>query len=318
MARSIPGQLGDASYRPSGEQSGGPNLQLRDQLFLVLGLGKGARVSLWTHPDFDQDLVYMAPDPHSPRRSEHKRAVLIPPEVAVALRVARLARSLSPAQEAAACHVPVTLVLGLEAGHTTGTADESDVLTAVGRIATFLGFPPGTPASEILRAWSSAYAGQLGPDIELPEPLAPTQPLPLVSQPGKAPAGSATGPSDISQESRPWSRRSGPRSPPPPAEPLPELAPRRARARRLLLGALCAAAIAVVGVAGTFGAREAGLLGRDQRHSASSASSPHFTRGLKASSPLVQKTSTGTAQATYAVSSSSYELTVHARTARRG
>ncbi len=178
-------------------------------------------------PDFDQDTVYVGPDPNGPEPSGHQRALLIPPEAAIALREARLARSLSPAEEAASCHVPVTLVLGLEAGRTTEFVDEDDLLTTVERIATFLGFPPGLAASDILRAWSSAYARRLG-DIELPVPLAPTQPLPLVSQPGRYPARSATDSPDISQGSRPGSRRSRPRSPPRPAEPLPGLAKRRA------------------------------------------------------------------------------------------
>jgi hypothetical protein len=214
---------------------------------------------------------------------------------------------LSPAQEAASCHVPVTLVLGLEAGRTTEFVDEDDLLTTVERIATFLGFPPGLAASDILRAWSSAYARHLG-DVELPVPLAPTQPLPLVSQPGPHPARSATNSPDISQGSRPGSRRTRPRSPPRPAGPFPGLARRRAPARRVMLGAL--SAIAVVGVAATVGAREAGLLGKNQRRPASSTSSPTLTGRPKASSPLLEKTSTGTAQTTYAVSASSYVLTV--------
>lgn len=260
-------------------------------------------------PDFDQDGVGVAPDPHGRAPVEHKQALLIPPEVATALREARLARSLSPAQEAASCHVPLALVLGLEAGHTTEFVDEADLLTTIGRIATFLGFPPGTPASDILRAWSSAYARQLGPEIQLPEPLAPTQPLPLVSQPERSPARSATGSPDTSQGTRSRSHRSGPRSPPSPAERRPELAKRRARERRALLGALCGTAIAVVGVAAAFGAREAGLLGRYPGHSGpGSSASP--TRGLTPTSPLLQHTSTGTAQATYTVSASSYKLTL--------
>ncbi len=261
-------------------------------------------------PDFDQDVLYAGPGPDGPGPGEHQRALLIPHDVSIALREARLARSLSPAQEAASCHVPVTLVLGLEAGHTTEFVDEADLLTTVGRIATFLGFAPGTPASDILRAWSSAYAGYLGPDIQLPEPLDPTQPLPLVSQAGRSPGPLATGPLEISQGSTPRPRRSGPRSPLPPAEPLREPAKRRPPARRALLGAMCAAAILVVGVAATFGAREAGLLGTDQRHSDRSASSAGRTRHVKTSSPLLQSTSTGTAQATYAVGASSYELTL--------
>lgn len=258
-------------------------------------------------PHFDQDTVYVGPDPDGPEPSGQQRAILIPGEVAVALRAARLARSLSPAQEAASCHVPLTLVLGLEAGHTTEFVDEADLLTTVGRIATFLGFPPGTPASDILRAWSSAYTTHLGPDVELPEPLDPTQPLP---QAGRSVARSSGGSPGTSQGSRPRSGRPEPVSRPQPAEPLPAPAKRRAPAGRALLGALCVAGIVVVGVAATFGAREAGLFAKGPRHSGPPASSAPPTRGLKASAPLLRNTSTGAAQATYQVSASSYELTL--------
>jgi hypothetical protein len=259
--------------------------------------------------DFDQNVVHVAPALHGPGAGERERSLLVPPEVAVALRTARLARSLSPAQEAASCHVPATLILGLEAGRTTEFRDEADLLTTVERIATFLGFPPGTPTADILRAWSSAYGRQLGTEMGLPEPLAPTQPLPLVSHQGSAPARSAPGSPDFSQGG-PGPRRSGSRSPPLPAEPSPPSVRRRARSPRALLVALCAGAIAVVGVGATFGVLEAGLFGRDHGHSGPSTSSLPAERSLQASSPLLQKTSTGSGQATYAVAASSYELTV--------
>jgi hypothetical protein len=77
-----------------------------------------------------------------------------------------------------------------------------------------------------------------------------------------------------------------------------------------LLVALGAAAIVVVGVAATLAVIEHRLYGKNQGHSGSSASSLRPAPSHEASSPLLQNTSTGTGQATYAVSASSYELTV--------
>jgi hypothetical protein len=261
-------------------------------------------------PDLEQNVVHVAPVPGGGGPVERKRPLLVPPEVAAELKAARLARSLSPAQEAALCHVPATLILGLEAGHATEFRDEAELLTTVDRIATFLGFPPGTPAADILQAWSSAYAAEMGSEMELVAPLAPTQPLPLVSQQGRGPAYSAGGAPDFSQGSRQWSRPFERRSPSAPAEPLSPLAKRRARVPRARLVGLCAAVVAVAGVAGTFGALEAGILGSGQRHSGSSASTLRPAPRHEASPPLMHKTSTGTGLATYAVSRSSYELTV--------
>ncbi|HTT91778.1 MAG TPA: hypothetical protein VMF65_19650 [Acidimicrobiales bacterium] len=259
--------------------------------------------------DFDQNVVHMARAQRGPGPGEPERHLFVPPEVAVALKAARLARALSPAEEAASCYVPSTLILGLEAGHATGFRDEADLLTTVERIATFLGFPPGTSSADILRAWSSAYARQLGGEPDLAEPLAPTQPLPLVSQQGKAAGRSAASSADSVQANRGRSRPSG-RGSREPGEPLAPPVKRPARARRALIVASGAAAIVVVGVAVTLALRPPGPHGSDRGHSGSAASSLSSTQSQAAGSPLLKQTSTGAGQATYAVSASSYELTV--------
>lgn len=259
-------------------------------------------------PDFDQNVVQTASVRYGPVPGERGRALVVPAEVAAALKAARLARSMSPAQEAASCHVPATLILSLEAGQTTEFRDENDLLMTVERVATFLGFPPGSPVVDILRAWSSAYATQSGSEIELREPLAPTQPLPLVSQPGSGLAHSVPGYGDASRASRPWSQSSGRGARQVPAEASPPPVRRQARGRRRLLVAI--GAVAVVVVAAAFAVMEAGLPGTDRGHSGSSAPPLRPARSHEVSSPLVQKTSTGAGQATYAVSASSYVLTV--------
>jgi len=259
--------------------------------------------------DFDQNVVHVASVHDGPGPGGRDRLFVVPPEVAVALKAARLARSLSPAEEAASCYLPTTLILALEAGRSTQFRGEADFLATVERIARFLGFPPGTATADILRAWSSAYARQLGGDMELVAPLVPTQPLPLVSQHGNAPPRSGASPPDSSQGSKPWSRRSERRPAPTPAEPTPpKVAKRQARVRRAMLVALCA--IAVIAVAATFGALGAGSRGTEREGSGSSASSVRSARGHQASPPLVKNSSTGTGQATYAVSASNYELTI--------
>ena len=221
-------------------------------------------------PDFDQNVVQTASVRYGLRPGERERPLFVPAEVAATLKAARLARSLSPAQEAASCHVSPRLILSLEAGHTTEFRDEADLLMTVERVATLLGFPPGTPVVDILRAWSSAYGTQLGSEVQLGEPLNPTQPLPLVSEPGSGLGSSAAGYLDVSRGGRPWSQSSGPGSPRVPAEPPPPSVRRPARARRRLL--LVLGAVAVAGVAAAFAATELRLQGTGHGPSGSSAS----------------------------------------------
>ena len=261
-------------------------------------------------PDFDQNVVSEATALHGLETGEQQRQLLVPPEVAVALKAARLSRSLSPAQEAASCRVPARLVLGLEAGRTTEFEDEADLLMTVERMATFLGFPPGTLTPDILRAWSSAYARQLGSDMKTAPPLAPTQPLPVMSQQGSGPAGSAFGSPDFSEGSGRWHRGYGSRPPSLPAEPSRQPDRRRSPAHRALFVTLCAGAIAIVGAAATFGVLGAGVFDKQRAPSGSAASSLRSERGHRPSAPLLKKTSIVKGQATYEVAASSYELTV--------